>query len=762
MKKITTLCLLLASFAMYAQTITGHVSDNETHESLPFVEVINTKSNTKTLTNIKGEFNLTGNDSDTLLFKYIGFQNLKVIASECASIEITPSLIQLDEVVISVNREQQKRTESPIAITVISSQTIEDYKPTSIDQVLNQTAGVNMVDLGNEQHTMSIRRPIDYGASYLYLEDGVPIRTSGVFNHNALLEINMANTRKIEIIRGPASSMYGSEAIGGAVNFISKRPTKNTTAGITIQGNNIGYKRNDFYASGTIKNKLGLRIAGYYANKRNGIIEHSDFDKFALSLMANYYVSENTEFIWNNSFVDYYADMSGSLDSTDFYEKTYTSNHTFTNRKVNAYRSKFALNHYWSDSSKTTITAYFRNNAIAQNPSYRVKDDYLPWLGIGNPNLAHGEQNENSFHSYGIIGQHKQDYTFLGSSIIVGASLDYSPNDYKANYIIINKNDEGDYDSFTETDSLLANYTADLLNTAAYFKYKFEPLKGLRIMAALRFDNFNYNFDNHLDSNAYTAVLDGKNNFARLTPKLGFTYDLKNNRGVYANYSQGFVPPQVSELYRGNNTPDLLPVYYNNVEIGGWISVSKERGKIEFSAFKMDGRNEIISVLQNDGSTVRENAGSTTHQGIEYTLHYLILDNLKITVAGTNALHKFVDFDESGTDFSGNKMPQSPSWIANMVLTYKPQFLKGFRSSIEWRHIDNYFMDQHNTKSYDGYNLLNLRFAYEWKSLEVWTNILNLSGSMYANVARASAWGQSYSLGNPRNFNFGIGYKFKK
>ena len=55
------------------------------------------------------------------------------------------------------------------------------------------------------------------------LQDNIPLQSAAFFNHNALLEINIANTSKIEIIRGPASSMYGSEAIGGAVNFVSKK-----------------------------------------------------------------------------------------------------------------------------------------------------------------------------------------------------------------------------------------------------------------------------------------------------------------------------------------------------------------------------------------------------------------------------------------------------------------------------------------------------------------------------------------------------------
>src|SRR5690606_16002586 len=122
---------------------------------------------------------------------------------------------------------------------------------------------------------------------FLYLEDGVPIRPTGVFNHNALLEMNMAALSRIEVIRGPASSLYGSEAIGGAINFISLRPAAVPTGRISIQGNTAGYSRADFNVSGTF-GKLGLGAYGYYARRENGLREHSDFDKLALTFKANY------------------------------------------------------------------------------------------------------------------------------------------------------------------------------------------------------------------------------------------------------------------------------------------------------------------------------------------------------------------------------------------------------------------------------------------------------------------------------------------
>lgn len=758
---LSNLFILLSS--LQAQSpVTGTVSDAKTDEALPYTIVRNLSTGLAVPTDMQGKFTIgTQTAIDTLEFSMIGYNTLKTTASGNLTIKLNTSTLALSEIVVSANREQELRKEAPMAISGISTSTLEDNKPTTIDQVLNQTPGVYMVDLGNEQHTMSIRRPIDYGASYLYMEDGLPIRTSGVFNHNALIEINMANVNKIEIIRGPASNIYGSEAIGGAVNFISQKPSLKPTAGISIQGNNIGYKRTDIYASNTFK-KFGIRVSGYYADKKGGILEYSDFNKLAMSLYANYFVNENNEVAFSTDYINYYSEMSGSLDSADFYSKSYGSNQTFTNRQVDAFRSKLSFNHYWYNRSKTSVTGFFRNNSVKQNPSYRVKDDYKPWSRTGDPNLAHGEVNDNGFNSYGSVIQHKQDFEWLNSSLIGGLSLDYSPNTYQANYIRINKNQYGKYSSFEKTDSSLANYTANLLNTATYIQGQISPVKRLNLVGCLRFDHFNYQFDNHLDSNAYTAVLDGKNAFSRVTPKIGATYDLKKNRGIYANYGQGFVPPQVGDLYKGNKVPLLKPVYFKNYEAGGWITFAHKHAKLDISFYQMDGLNEIVSVLQNDGSTVRQNSGKTRHKGIEYGLQIQVIKDLSIKLSGTNASHKYLNFDESGVDFSGNSMAQSPNWIANAVAMYKPSWIKGFRIGLEWQHIDQYYMDNTNTIEYPGYDIFNIRLGYEHKSFEIWTNILNATNQLYATVASASVWGQTYSLGNPRNINIGIAYKFKK
>lgn len=102
----------------------------------------------------------------------------------------------------------------------------DEEKPKLVGDIINRIPGVFWNDLGNEQHSMSIRQPISTNAVYQYLEDGIPIRPLGVFNHNALNENNMNAASGVEVVKGAASSLYGSNAVGGAVNFLTQRASK--------------------------------------------------------------------------------------------------------------------------------------------------------------------------------------------------------------------------------------------------------------------------------------------------------------------------------------------------------------------------------------------------------------------------------------------------------------------------------------------------------------------------------------------------------
>lgn len=725
--------------------------DAATKEALVGVNVIVPGTTTGTITDISGSFRING-QPDSLTFSMIGYKpkTIKTSSSMTVLLEVTGT--SLNEVIVSASRDEQARTEAPVAISTLSRQLINETKPTSLEQVLNKVSGVYMVDLGNEQHTMAIRQPIGYKSLFLYMEDGIPIRTTGDFNHNALIEINMAALKSIEIIRGPASSLYGSEAIGGAVNFLTPTPSLLPTARIQLEASNQGYKRADFTISGTHK-KLGLFLGGYYGSQRNGYREHSDFDKLALTFKADYRFSDLTRLITTATYIDYKTDQTGGLDSLHFYSKDYRSFYTFTYRSVDALRARTTLSHIWNETNSTNVSLFFRQNAIGQNPFYAIKSTV-------NPLKAIGEINEDSFMSYGSIIQHKKSFNFLKANLIGGISADLSPAAYRANFISIDKNTDGFYIWYTETDSLLTDYNVDLLNTAGYVQLDLVPVKKMKAIAAVRYDRLDYEFDNHLPSSAFTGAPDAQDHFEHFTPKVGVTHDLGKDRGVYANYSVGFAPPNITELYRGVKVPVLKPATYSNYETGGWFPFGKEKGYVDISLYQLDGINEIVSVRLPDGSYENQNAGRTQHRGIEYTVIYSPVKDVNLRVSGTNADHRFIDYIEKGIDYSGNVMNTAPRFIINSEITYKPRFLKGSRIATEWQHVGPYYMDAANTEEYDGYDLFNLRAGYRYKAFEGWMNVINLTDEVYATVVEKTAFGKSYRPGNLRTISFGLAYYF--
>ncbi len=746
----------MLSFHAHAQfTVKGRVIDAYTKEALVGASVSLNQSTTGTVSGRDGSFTVsTSQPPASLLVSYLGYITQEMqVKGEFVLVSLVPSANQLNQVVVSASREAQVRTQTPVAISSISSQVLHDTKATTLDQVLNKVSGVYMVNLGNEQHTMAIRQPIGYKSLFLYLEDGIPIRTSGDFNHNALIEINMAALKTIEVIRGPASSLYGSEAIGGAVNFITQAPASVPTAKVQLETSNQGYRRTDFSASNTL-GKVGIYAGGYYAAQRDGIISHSDFDKLAFTLRADYRINDRSKWVTSATLVDYQTDQTGGLDSTRFFRKEYSSQQTFTYRKVNALRLRSTLEHAWDATNHTQATLLFRQNAIGQNPFYAISNVR------GNPLKATGEINEDAFASYGFIAQHRKSFPFLNASLIAGLSADYSPATYTARFIDVDRSEAGVYTGFTASDSLLTHYAVDLLNTALYTQAEISPVDQLKLVAALRYDRLDYTFNNYLPPSAFTGAPDEKNGYKQFSPKLGLTYDFGKSNGVYANYSLGFAPPQITELYRGVQVPTLQPSDYRSYEVGGWWSFLQHKAYLDVSVYQMEGTNEIISVRLDDGSYRNQNAGSTRHRGVEYTLHYTPLEALSLRGSGTNARHWFLEYVERGANYSGNEMATAPNFICNAEVTYKPGFLKGLRLNLEWQRVGEYFMDAVNSESYKGYHLFNARVGYTFRGFEAWVNAINLSNELYATTVDKYSYGKSYRQGIPRTFNVGIGYQF--
>jgi iron complex outermembrane recepter protein len=773
MKRVLTstffLLLLQLSSHCIAQTIyKGTVIDGVTKEPVAHASVQVKGTTVGTITGMNGQFSLhVPDESGQIEITYSGYQPVTLAVDNndrSLLIELQTSNSIMQPVVITANRDAVKRSLAPVAISNITSRSIQDTKPTTVDQVLNKVSGVYMVNLGNEQHSMSIRQPMTTKSLFLYLEDGIPVRTSGLFNHNALLEINMAAVRNIEVIKGPSSSLYGSEAIGGVVNFITAAPTILPTLKASVQGNNIGYRRADLQ-TGFTSGRWGVSVNGYYAGKRNSYIDYSDFHKGTFTVRLDYRFSDRTTLNNSITWMDYYSDMPGGIDSTKFANRSFLNPHTFTYRKVTALRYRSTLNQVWNNNSKTTVSAVYRDNTIGQNPAYAVKDDYRRqgsgW--IGKKDLAHGEINAVSFNSYALIAQHKQSLAWKKAVVIAGASADISPSGYNAEYIAIQKDTvTGKYMGYTRKDSTLTDYTSNINNYAGFVQVEFSPVEKLRIVGSLRYDLFVFQFNNHLKPSAYSGSPDMTNRFSAVSPKIGFTYNFSDRTGLYANYSQGFVPPQVTEMYKGVKVPNLSPSVFYNYEAGGWAQLVCGKLSADISTYLLEGTNEVVSVRLNDGSTENRNAGKTSHRGIEAGINASPVAAVSLRFSGAYSKHTFTSFVEKGVNYTGNEMNGAPNWLYNAEVWYRPGFVKGLRVGVEWQHVGSYWLDPLNTACYKGFDVVHARAGYQWKSLELWVNAINATNVYYAYTAGKSSSGYSYNPAEPRNFNIGLAYTFIK
>jgi iron complex outermembrane recepter protein len=736
--------------------ISGKVFDAITKEPIQGA-VVSAVSN-KTISKENGSFSFQATGR-SITINAVGYDSKTIeISNKNLAISLSPSQKILDQVVVTANRTNEKRTEAPIAISIINKQTIDEAKAQRIDAVLNKVSGVYMVNLGNEQHEMSIRQPMTTKSLFLYMEDGMPIRTTGVYNHNALLEMNLPAAKSIEVIKGPSSALYGGEAIAGAVNIITQAAPAYTGGNISTQFNNTGYKRVDGQIGSTI-GKWGLLATGYYAIRKEGPVEHTDFNKTSISLRSDY--KANDHLTWTNTlaYIDYYSDMTGALDSTKYFQKNFSSLQSFTFRSVYALRYKSILSQQWNSNSATSISFLLRDNSVKQNPSY----------SIGSTSIAtvfKGQINDNSFKTNSLIAQHVQKFAWLKSKLVVGASIDFSPQSYYAKFISITKDLAlNKYVSYTQKtpDSLLSNYTTNISNLATYINYELYPFIGFKIVAALRYDAFKYDYSNLLQTGAPSSVT----NYNRVTPKLGFTYNIKGI-GFYGNYSEGYVPPQITELFSSSIVPYLAPQTFKNYEFGGWLAISGNKLYADWSLYNLRGTNEIISVKLPDGTTQNQNAGETEHRGIEYGINYQPNTQWHFRFSGTNAKHTYINNIVKGVNYNGKEINGAPHFIANAEITYKPIFLKGCSIGAEWQHQNKYFMDDLNNFTYNGFDIANIRIAYKIKKAEVWINALNALNAyyaVYATSAPATAIGvnnKTYNMGDPRELTIGLSYKFGK
>lgn len=149
----------------------------------------------------------------------------------------------MPDVVVTATRKGQSRAETPATVDIIGGEDIRKVRPTHPSEIMRIVPGVWVSATGGEGHMTAIRQPLTTNPMYLYLEDGVPTRSTGFFNHNALYEINVPMAGGIEVMKGPGTALYGTDAIGGIVNVSTRPAPPQPEFGLSTEGGAFGYGR---------------------------------------------------------------------------------------------------------------------------------------------------------------------------------------------------------------------------------------------------------------------------------------------------------------------------------------------------------------------------------------------------------------------------------------------------------------------------------------------------------------------------------------
>jgi iron complex outermembrane recepter protein len=672
---------------------------------------------------------------------------------------------QVDEVVISGSRSASKLSETPVSIGVVRKDQWEQDKAKSVGEIINRISGVNWNDLGNEQHSMSIRQPISTNNVYQYLEDGIPIRPLGVFNHNSLNEMNMNGAGSVEVVKGAASSLYGSNAVGGAVNFLTERSSKvpYATAGFR-RDNREGFSRVDTGASDSYGD-LGLRFS-HYSSKRdqNNWQQYSGGYKDSFTLRSDY-VIDSTSWL-RASFVqtDLVSDMTGSLFESDYKTNPGKSINTFTYRKDKTTRANLAWEGETTLNGLTTVTFFTRNNDHGQLPAYTISTTN---------GVTKGTINNNHVNSVGVDVKHEQNFSWLSSKLISGVYIDRSQNKYVSDNLSVTRNSStGVYTGYAlnsvAAPSGVRNYQADISNNAAFAQYEFVPVEKLRLVIGGRTDSITYDFVNNLTPGTNYGSPNEQRSFSKFSPKVGATYALGGTASVYSNISDGFVPPEVSQLYGKTAIPELTPASYRNFEIGFRNTLGQSAIKLDTALFRLDGKDTIVSYTPTTGDSYNRNAGKTRSQGLEVGLSQATT-KFDWRIGSTWTSHQYVEYvadarPASYLDYSGKTMSAAPRHILNAQIGYR--VVPKARIALGVSSVGAYWMNDANTVKYDGHDVFNLQGSYDFgNGWDGWLQVRNLFDKSFAYTASSAYKGtgaytpntqNTYGPGAPRSLMVGV------
>jgi len=624
-----------------------------------------------------------------------------------------------NDIVVTARQRSESLQQVPDSITAFSAKAIEEAGIRSIDDVTNLMPNISLVD-SQDAGTVAINiRGIGQvrngEAPVALVIDGVQMTSTDMIKQ-ALLDLD-----QIEVLKGPQGALYGRNAIGGAINITTKRPTNELQGRVSVDYANGDDRRLSGTLSGAIvPDVLLFRIAGDY-RKFDGVFHNVTLNRkvdFAedlnlrgrliftpterltidlrgaygdLKAGASYYIPL-PDGQPNNTSIPIQADVlgksprkvkDGSLKvDYEFDPFTFSSISAYNNTKID-----LSEDLEWYPQSILAATQLRRYESFTQE--FRLaspSDQKLRWTA----------------GAYLLDAKRRIDTVVLISPDATASGLPLS------SYIPLP----------------VARATEDILTKAAYAQINYSVTDALELTGALRYDH-----DNRKQTNRLVPGPEREANFDEWQPKVSIKYSFSRDNMVYATAARGFRsggfnPP--TGVFQAIYKPEVA----DTLEVGSKNSLLDRKLTLNAAAFYMKYKNQQVFIL-NVADQGIVNVAKTDIYGFELEAQARPVRNLQFGASLGFIDTKIKDFDGTA-QFRGNKVPLTYRWSATAFGQYRvPVGDNGIVGRVDYSRKSGNYWHIDNADRQDAVNLVNARLTWDAGAYSIGVYATNLFKERY-------------------------------
>ncbi|MEX0773793.1 MAG: TonB-dependent receptor [Balneolales bacterium] len=629
------------------------------------------------------------------------------------------------EFLIEAARLTETEGSAPFSVSIERRSVAEtQFEPAlTLDRVLSDVPGLWVSNRGNFAvgERISIRGMgwrAAFGVRGIYvLMDGIPLTMPD--GQTGMDILDPAFIKQAEVIRGPSSSFWGNA--GGGTIVLSTRDLsgKPATRFRAYTGSYGTYKM-----EASTSSQIGDHSYNLFGSflDHEGFRDHSSHRSTRLGGNAKLHFSDNTDLSLTGAFVD--APFTQNPSSLTEEDARNNPRMAFEN-SINANAGKT-----WRQGQAGVTLTHRTDLGTLTATTYGIARD------LHNP-LPHADIEVDRLVGGGRISL-QDNRGFLSWGLGIDASVQ---QDDRRNYDYV----DPDEDNYTRNDLVLDQ--TETVNNTGVFSRVGTNWERFNLSASLRYDHLVFQNDDML---MLEEDQSGSRNFSSFSPSAGISYKINTNL-LYANFGTAFQSPTTTELVNrpdmtGGFNPDLDPERTLGIETGTRGMLTDLNLSYDIAAYSMEVRNRLISSQDRSGREYYRNEGLTRNNGIETYLEWQPIPQLTARTSYTWSRFTFSQ-EETDTELDGNRLPGIPEHRLASTLQYSPS---DFWVAVHMENIGEYFADDENTVTNDGYTVLDLQLGHQNLALtpnlsvQPFIKINNITNVRYNASVSINAYGGRY------------------